>query len=263
VVVYLPPGYAADEAKRYPVFYLQDGQNLFDPRTSYIPGQDWQLGETIEGLLSRGALDPLLVVAISNSGASRIDEYAPSHDVRRAAGGKADLYGRFLIEELKPYIDWKYRTRPGSSDTGLGGSSMGGLLALHLGLTRSESFGRIAALSPSLWWGDEEIARRIAALPSRVPIRIWLDTGTREGPNPLRQVRRVRDLLLEKGWRSKQDLGYHEARGAAHDERAWGDRAGKMLRFLFPPPPRQRRQLGLWNTMTNTERRIDSEGATP
>ncbi|MEO6326638.1 MAG: alpha/beta hydrolase-fold protein, partial [Thermoanaerobaculia bacterium] len=259
VVVYLPPGYDAEGTRRYPVLYLQDGQNLFDPRTAFIYGQDWRLGETIETLLARRAIEPLLVVAVANAGALRLDEYAPSRDAARGAGGKADLYGRFLVEELKPYIDWRFRTRPGAADTGIGGSSMGGLLALHLGLTRSDSFGRVAALSPSVWWGHEEIALSIASLTMKLPLRVWLDAGTREGPNLLRQVRRVRDQLTAKGWRLNEDFGYLEARGASHDERAWGARAGKMLRFLFPP--RRSAQRGLWDALAGTESRIETEGA--
>lgn len=245
VIVYLPPGYAGDTGRRYPVLYLQDGQNLFDPRTSFIPGQDWRLGETVERLLASNAIEPLVIVGIDNSGPSRIDEYAPTYDVRRNAGGQADPYGSFLAEELKPFVDSSYRTRPGPADTGLGGSSLGGLASLYLGLTNPQLFGRLAILSPSLWWDDEVMARRIAALAGHLPLRIWLDVGTKEGGATRGQVRRVRDLLVAKGWKTGVDLGYFEARGAGHNERAWGERAGRFLRFLFPPDrSRQTRWTG-------------------
>src|SRR5260221_14717062 len=99
VVVYLPPGYEAHKEKHYPVFYLHDGQNLFDGATSFIPGQEWRVDETAEYLIGRGIIEPLIIVGIYNS-RRRMDEYTPTPD-RRGHGGEADLYGRMLVEELK------------------------------------------------------------------------------------------------------------------------------------------------------------------
>ena len=134
VIVYLPPGYRKTKMKRYPVLYLQDGQNLFDGATSFIPGRDWGVDETAERLIKAGEIEPLIIVGIYNTGMDRLDEYTPTADDRLKKGGSADLYGRMLVDELKPFIDSSYRTNSGHEHTGLGGSSLGGLVSLYLGL---------------------------------------------------------------------------------------------------------------------------------
>ncbi len=233
VLVYLPPGYDAG-SRRYPVLYMQDGQNLFDPATAFVKGKDWRLGETVDALLAAGAVEPFIVVGISNTGVQRIDEYTPTRDPRRKVGGKADLYVKLLAEELKPFVDSRYRTLPSLEATGLGGSSLGGLVSLYAGLLRPDVFGRLALLSPSVWWDGEVVVKMVEALPAKLPLRIWLDMGTREGDEALAGARHLRDALAAKGWEPGRDLTYHEARGARHDEEAWGRRAGRVLRFLYP-----------------------------
>src|ERR1700704_5441748 len=140
VLVYLPRGYSRFSRQRYPVLYLQDGQNVFDAATSFA-GVEWGVDETAQRLLRENAIEPLIIVAISNTGEERIHEYAPTPAVidanakrKKRSKGWARKYGRFLIEELKPYIDKQYRTRPEAEFTGLGGSSLGALLTLSLGL---------------------------------------------------------------------------------------------------------------------------------
>src|SRR5262245_60099994 len=145
VVVWLPGGYG--DGRRYPVLYMHDGQNLFDPDTAYQKGQHWRVGETAEELIDRGRIEPLIIVGINNSGARRVQEYTPTRDAR-LGGGRAADYGRMIVEELKPYIDDTYRTRPDAASTGIGGSSLGGLVTLYLGLTYPRVFSRLAALSP-------------------------------------------------------------------------------------------------------------------
>jgi predicted alpha/beta superfamily hydrolase len=237
VLVYLPPGYETDRARRYPVLYLQDGQNLFDGATSFIPGQEWRVDETVETLIHTGQIEPLIVVAIYNAGKERINEYTPTRDPSLHQGGKARLYGKMLTQELKPLVDAQYRTLPDAAHTGVGGSSLGGLLSLYLGLTYPKVFGRLAIMSPSLWWNHQDIIRQFEALPHKLPLRIWLDTGTNEGRNPehiTADARRLRDVLQQKGWRIGTDLAYMEALGAGHNENAWAERMDKVLRFLYP-----------------------------
>lgn len=233
VLVYLPPGYDSDAARRYPVLYINDGQNVFDGATSYVPGQEWCVDETAERLIHAGELPPLIVVAIYHAGERRIDEFTPTRDRRRRAGGSADLYGRLLSDELKPFIDRTYRTLPGAADTGLAGSSMGGLVALHLGLTRSDVFGRIAVMSPAVWWANRIVIDRVRHLTRRPLVRIWLDIGTAEGRVALEDVRHLHQALLERGWREGVDLAYREEHDAGHSESAWAARVEPMLRFLF------------------------------
>jgi predicted alpha/beta superfamily hydrolase len=233
VLVYLPPGYESEPGRRYPVFYVQDGQNVFDGATSYVPGQEWQLDEAAERLITAGALPPLIIVAINHAGERRLDEFAPTRDPRRRAGGSADLYGRMLTDELKPFVDRTYRTLPGPGHTGVGGSSMGGLVSLYLGLTHPGVFGHVAALSPSAWWDHRVILRTVRALRWRPRLRVWLDIGTAEGRSALEDVRALRSALVAAGWREDEDLAYREEPDAPHSEVAWAARVEPMLRFLF------------------------------
>src|SRR5437588_435457 len=146
VIVYLPPGYDADTKRHYPVFYMHDGQNIFDGATSFIPGQEWRIDETAQSLIAAGKIEPLIIVGIYNTGAGRVNEYTPAEDAKYKAGGKADLYGRMLTEELKPFIDATYRTLKSGKHTGLGGSSLGGLVSLYLGLKYPKVFSRLAVI---------------------------------------------------------------------------------------------------------------------
>ena len=135
---------------------------------------------------------------------------------------------------MKPFIDREYRTLSGSPHTGIGGSSLGGLVSLYIGLKHPRIFGKIAALSPSVWWNQHVIHRfaRMAVVEPRP--RVWLDIGTREGPRIVPQVEKFRDVLLEKGWQLERDLHYERVEGAEHNEAAWAQRVGPFLQFLYP-----------------------------
>src|SRR5258708_30435229 len=177
---------------------------------------------------------------ILNTVKDRVDEYTPAPDAKYKIGGKADLYGRMLVEELKPFIDAKYRTLSDARHTGLGGSSLGGLVSLYLGLKYSDVFGLLAVVSPSVWWANNYIVKYVEAEKKRPPIRIWLDIGTKEGGNAedaqktLDGSRLLKVTLVRKGWRLEKDLKYFEAEGAEHNERAWAARFESILEFLFP-----------------------------
>jgi predicted alpha/beta superfamily hydrolase len=233
LIVYIPPIYNAESERRFPVLYMQDGQNLFDPDTSFIPGNYWRMGETADALIEAGAMEPMIIVGIYNVGVKRIDEYTPVQD-KRLGGGQADAYGRMLVEELKPFIDQQYRTLPGAENCGMGGSSLGGLVTLYLGLRYPAVFTRLAVISPSVWWRNRTILKTVAALPKKPGLRIWLDIGTKESIRAVPDARALRDGLIKKGWQLGQDLAYLEAEGAEHTESAWADRVAPMLKFLFP-----------------------------
>jgi predicted alpha/beta superfamily hydrolase len=233
VLVYLPPGYSDDdEGRRYPVLYLHDGQNLFDGATSFVPGQEWRVDETAQALVLARAVEPVVIVGVYNTGRERVEEYTPSADPKFKVGGKADLYGRLLVEELKPFIDSRYRTKTGADDTGLGGSSLGGLVTMYLGLRYPEVFGKLAVVSPSVWWDKRRIVSDVKALASKQRARVWLDMGTEEGANAIGDARLLRDALVSKGWSLGRDLSYSEAKGAKHNEAAWALRVDPILRFL-------------------------------
>jgi predicted alpha/beta superfamily hydrolase len=231
VVVYLPAQYFVDEKRRFSVFYLHDGQNLFDGMTSYILGKTWRAHTTADELAAAGEIEPVILVGIANTGLRRMAEYTPTKDLKMG-GGEGSSYGRLLIEELKPFMDRTYRTISSAEDTGLGGASLGGLISLYLGLQQPQVFGRLAVMSPSLWWNDRSI---FEAVQESTPIaRIWLDMGTAEGPRHVQDTDRLFQLLVKRGWRPGVDLMYMKALGAMHDEEAWGQRLGDVLRFLFP-----------------------------
>lgn len=230
LTIYLPPGYERDES-RYPVLYMQDGQNLFEPERAFVPGQPWHLAEAADAAIADRAAEPMIIVGVDHAGPGRIDEYTPTRDESRQAGGKADAYAHMLIDAIKPLIDSRYRTLP--DDTATGGSSLGGLVSLYLGLTRPGVFKRIAAMSPSIWWDKRAILGFLDRFDGPRP-RVWLDVGGREGRETLRDARTLRDRLLKKGW-SDDDLHFEEDSRGDHSERAWARRARPMLEFLFPP----------------------------
>ena len=235
LIVYTPPGYQEQPGSHFPILYLHDGQNLFDGATSFIPGQDWHVGQTADQCIQSGAVEPLLIVGIYNTKA-RVREYTPTQ-VPKLGGGRADRYAKFLIEEVKPFVEREYRTLSGPQHTGIGGSSLGGLVSLYVGLKHPSIFGKIAALSPAVWWNQHFIQRFTRSLRVEPRPRIWLDIGTREGPRVVRDVEHFRDVLLEKGWRPGYDLHYERVEGAEHNEAAWARRVGPFLQFLFPARP--------------------------
>src|SRR5229473_7734256 len=241
VLVYLPPDYSRFSRRRYPVLYLQDGQNVFDAATSFA-GVEWGVDETAQRLIRQNLIEPLIMVAIANTGEGRIHEYAPTRGVietstkrKKGSKGLARNYGRFLIEELKPYIDKKYRTKSETEFTGLGGSSLGALLTLSLGLWFPNVFARLIVMSPSVWWDDCVIYKMVEELDKKLPLKIWLDTGTNE-PG-WERARTLCAAMIDKGWHPFEDLHYHEIEGADHSEGAWAMRVEPALRFLFPPCP--------------------------
>jgi enterochelin esterase-like enzyme len=233
LIVYLPPGYDRQPSRRFPVLYLHDGQNLFDGATSFIPGMDWHVGHTADQLIEEGRVEPLIMVGIYNAGKQRLGEYTPTR-MPRLGGGRANRYAKFLLDEVRPFVKRQYRVLEEAQNTGIGGSSLGGLVSLYLGLRQPQIFGKIAALSPSVWWNERVILRFADATPVHPLPRIWLDIGTREGPRIVDDVERFRDVLIRKGWQLDHNLHYQRVEGAQHNEAAWAQRVGPFLQFLFP-----------------------------
>ncbi len=236
VLVYLPPGYGLNTSRHYPVLYMHDGQNLVNPQDAF-GGVVWGVDETAQTLILTEQIEPLIIVGIYNSGEKRIDEYTPvksSGGRMPGRGGHADQYGRMIIEELKPFIDREYLTKPEREHTAIGGSSLGGLVSLHLGFKRPDVFSRLAVMSPAVWWANNQIIREIALIADHLPLRIWLDIGRNEGSRIKHQVRALKEILRANGWQNDKDLAYYEFPEARHDEAAWAARFGLVLKFLFP-----------------------------
>ena len=237
VIVYLPPGYAKETQRRYPVLYMHDGQNVFDAATSFL-GIEWGADETAERLIREKKIEPIIIVGVYNT-PDRMNEYAPTRDKGRDAGGMGDRYSRFLIEEVKPFIDKTYRTKPDRTHTAVAGSSMGGLISLDLAIKHSDVFSAAGVISPSLMWDDREILKRVAKDPSPLKrVRLWIDMGTAEGrqiPGFARaydDTRQLCDLLDKAGLKRGKDYQYEEVKDGQHNEAAWAARFDRILLFL-------------------------------
>ncbi len=235
VIVYLPPGYEDEPERTYPVLCMQDGQNLFDPATSFIKGRTWEMREQADEAIEAGEVEPLIIVGIYNTGDWRLAEYTHERDWQRG-GGEAVRYGLLLTEELMPWIAGQYRVRTDRASTGLGGSSLGGLVTLYLGLRYAHHFGKLAVLSPSVWWNHKSI---LGYLNERAPQiwerpRMWLDVGEREGQRTLRDAETLARRLKANGWIPGETLHFERVPDGTHDEASWARRVTPMLRFLFP-----------------------------
>ena len=238
VLVWLPPGYGTDSTRRYPAVYFHDGNNVFDEATSF-KGVEWGVDEAAARLIGEGKVRPFIAVAVYNT-PDRVSEYTTAADPRHEGGKGAD-YQRFLVEELKPFVDASYRTLTEPGDAGVVGSSLGGLISLDLSLTHPDVFGLVGCVSPAAWWAGRDMVRR-AALVRPAKLRVWLDIGTAEGTGHagrkegLDDARALRDALLAAGCREGPRFHYEEVEGAVHDEGAWAARVGRILVFLLGPP---------------------------
>jgi predicted alpha/beta superfamily hydrolase len=241
VEVWLPPAYHARPRDRYPVLYVHDGQNVFAPATSFV-GVDWGLDETMTRLVAERRIRPAVVVAIWHS-ADRTAEYLPRKALTRSGGtrdtiavrGLSDAYLRFLVEELKPYIDSMYRTLPSRDNTFLMGSSMGGLISLYGVLEYPQLFGGAACLSTHWPAGD---TATVAYLPSALPKpgnnRFYFDHGTAtlDSVYPPLQAR-VDSAMRTAGYAHGVDWTTRVFPGADHSERSWRNRVSVPLIFLL------------------------------
>jgi predicted alpha/beta superfamily hydrolase len=230
VQVYLPPSYL-NSSREYPVIYMHDGQNLFDPATAFAG--EWQVDDTLERLGPEGV--EAIVVAVPNMGERRIDEYSPFRDARQR-GGQGGAYLDFLVQTLKPEIDRRFRTRRERSHTGIMGSSMGGLISLYGFFRHTDVFGFAGAMSPSLWFAGRAVFGTLADVP-RWSGRIYIDIGTAEGRPAVRDARQMARQLRRSAARPRLSVMYVEGRGDGHHESAWASRFERAVRFLLPRVP--------------------------
>jgi enterochelin esterase-like enzyme len=237
--VWLPPGYddAPNASRRYPVLYLNDGQNLFESATSFN-GVEWQVDETADRLIREVVIPPLIIVGIDNTGKSRIREYMPHrslHPIMMRAHGTR--YPSFLFKEVIPFIARNYRVAAGPENTGLGGSSLGALIALYTAAVRPGTIGRLLLESPSLWASNRQLIRQSRGV-KRWPERVYLATGTAEAGRKDKDqsvVDDVRELaaILHRAGLDDTHLKLVIDEGAAHNEASWAKRFPEALAFLF------------------------------
>jgi predicted alpha/beta superfamily hydrolase len=237
--VWLPPGYDLPEnsAQRYPVFYLNDGQNLFDAETSFTK-VEWQVDETADRLIRAGVIPPTIFVGVDNTGVERLKEYLPYRSLNpmilRPQGAR---YSSFLTKEIMPFVSQHYRTAKGPENTSLGGSSLGALIALHVAMTTPGVFGSILIESPSLWVSNRQILRE-AREPRLWPHKIFLAIGTREvgrEEKDRQSIENVRELerILRRSGLDDRRLRVEVAEGGTHSEAAWAARLPDALQFLL------------------------------
>jgi predicted alpha/beta superfamily hydrolase len=244
VSVYLPPGYDAEPKRRYPVVYLHDGQNVFDAGQASF-GVAWNGAATADRLIHAGRLEPILQVAVANT-PDRLSEYAPFPDTTvNVTEGRNHQYAQFLFDELKPFVDRMYRTKPGREHTAVVGSSMGGLSTLALAWKHHTQFSLAGVLSPSLWWARNRMMRELETAESQWlrTMRFWIDMGNKEGgaravvPPALQRTRRLVEHLDGAGLLPGADYYYWEVAGGEHNEASWAARYDKVLLFFFGKHP--------------------------
>lgn len=226
--LYLPDGYFSSD-KRYPVLYLQDGQNLFDETTAFVG--DWGIDEILDSLNNAGH-SGVIVVGIDNGGEKRNNEYNP-YDNDKYGMGEGNSYVSFLIESLKPYIDKHLRTLPDKNNTGIGGSSMGGLISFYAWLIHPEVFGKAGVFSPSFWIAPQ-IADEIKLNEDHLSSKLFLIAGDSEDEFMVPDLENIYTILIENGM-PKSNMQKAIVAGAGHCESYWHDEFEGVFLWLFSP----------------------------
>ncbi|MFZ1291857.1 MAG: alpha/beta hydrolase-fold protein [Melioribacteraceae bacterium] len=224
IIIWLPPSYNSS-LKRYPVLYMQDGQNLFDPNTSYI-GYDWKVDEVLTKLFQHRLIEEIIVVGIYNH-KDRLDEYNYFTE-------KGKKYASFLIKELKLFVDENYRTIPLSSKTAIMGSSLGGVISFQLFWNFPKIFGKAACLSNSFWINDGEVFNMVKNISPNFndKSKLYIDCGSEEKELVVDYFK-MSEYLSENNFNDSQNFKSYLDDGAKHTESDWAKRLHIPLTFLF------------------------------
>lgn len=231
VWIYLPPSYDENTLVRFPVIYMNDGQNLFNDATAF-GGNSWHAADAMNNGAADGTIREAIILGVSAT-SDRMGEYTPVPDPNDG-GGRGDLYLRFLVEEMKPAIDASFRTLPGQGTTAIIGSSLGGLISAYAGVTHAETFGLIGAVSPSTWWDNRYILGAIGAAPASAQklVRVYVDSGD-SGPSNDDVTNTAQLAKTYRGLNVSVD--YVVQPGGQHSEIYWAQRLPGALRFLLGP----------------------------
>ncbi|MCM4158698.1 esterase [Antarcticibacterium flavum] len=251
VEIWLPPGYTTNPSEAYKVIYMHDGQNIFDQSTAY-GNVEWGIDETMDSLVQNKLVPPAIVIGIWNNGRKRFPEYMPqvpeehinnpqAQALLKENFGVTELlsnnYLKFIVEELKPFVDSTYNTSLKREDTSIMGSSMGGLISLYALTSYPETFGAAACVSthwPVPLIGEVFINQLTTTLPMAGDHKIYFDYGTRgldEDYEPYQL--RVDEIMRSKGYQPQQDWISMKIDGAGHNESSWKKRAHIPLKFLL------------------------------
>ena len=243
--VLVPANYFSphNRSRSYPVLYMQDAQNLFDQSTAYAG--EWHMDETVEHLVGGFKIPPMFVVGIDNGGEKRSSEYLPYPDAQNSHDKVTDEkdvhgneYARFLMTEVKPFIEKRYRIAHGAMNTGIGGSSYGAVIALYTALQYPTSFGHLLLESPPLWVGNDQLLKDVLKakeLPGKVYVGIGTEEGGKDADMSAQAVKLVQQLETDL---RKKGLGPTRLKvvieeGAHHNEDAWSKRLPEAMMFLY------------------------------
>ena len=224
IVVWLPPSYGKDPARRYPVLYMHDGQNVFNPATSF-DRFDWRADEVADSLIRAQAIEEIIIVGINNT-PDRLSEYSDTPLGRKYAG--------FVVERVKRLVDSRYRTKPSRENTAVMGSSMGGLISMMFVLWYPAVFSKAACLSSSVGsgMGEKDLEERFSENQLGKNLRVYMDVGELE-KSLVPGNEALAAFLQENGFESGKNFEFFLAKGALHNERAWAHRLWRPLVFLF------------------------------
>lgn len=230
VIVWLPPDYGTELDQRYPVLYMHDGQNLFDPRTSFI-GTDWQVDETADRMIRNDELPEFIIVGIYNT-SDRMYEYTP--------GPKGDAYLKFITEELKPFIDNEYRTLSDRDNTFVGGSSAGGIVSFMIVWEHPDVFSKAICMSPAFRSPDgfnyqfNYITNVKESANAPDDVFFYIDNGGIDLEAQLQPgIDEMIAALKSRGFEQGVDFVFIKDDDAPHNEHAWAERMPEALRLLF------------------------------
>ncbi|MFC5702437.1 alpha/beta hydrolase [Cohnella faecalis] len=236
--VYLPPSYDSSTETRYPVLYMHDGQHVFAGDQF---GESWEVHKTIDRLIGEDKLREVIVVAAASITHARLLEYFHDNPGIRSVFGDGSIgerYERFFVEEVKPYVDSRYRTLPDRENTAIMGSSAGGVASYHIGFRRPDVFGMVGILSPFFVLARTEGTEFVETplylkFDTHPPIRVWLDMGGAEGLMTVAHARDVAEELIDNGFVPGADLAFLLDSEAGHSQKDWADRLHSPLLYFF------------------------------
>ncbi len=231
--VLLPHNYYEEPDRHYPVHYMMDAQNLFGHGSDY---GNWQIDKSLTALAKEGKGN-VIIVAVDHAEDARVQEFSP-YDIPRLGKGKGALFLKFLAETLKPFIDQKYRTKSDRLNTGMGGSSVGGLLTIYAALMFPHVFGRLMIFSPSLWISGKIYFDAIHFFEP-FETKIYLYGGEKEGneveqDNMITNMKRLNQTLVNQGFGYKRvEINMVIDPKGEHSETRWGEEFPTALNWLF------------------------------
>ncbi len=220
--IYLPENYSAAAQKKYSVIYMQDAQNLFDAKTSYVG--EWNVDEKLDSLKAQ-----VIVVGIEHGNDKRIDELTPYKN-EKYGGGNANNYVDFIVKTLKPYIDKNYRTKPKAKNTIIMGSSLGGLVSYYAALKYPEVFGKVGAFSPSFWFSNDIYT--LTEQAPKIKTKIYFLCGDKEDDNMVKDVTKMERLLEKNRCYCLHLTKTKIVKGGEHNEKLWRDNFVNALLWL-------------------------------